>query len=132
MNINKRPWPLATICGPIRERIDTRPDYQRPLVWSRPQKQLLIDTILRGYDVPKLYWRRVGKNPDRYEVVDGQQRLHAVWDFFDGRYPLASDSDPINRHKAAGLGYSELHDELRIQFDTYPLHVMFSDANCVE
>jgi hypothetical protein len=124
MNINKRPWPLATVCGPIRERIDTRPDYQRPLVWSHVQKQLLIDTILRGYDVPKLYWRRIGKKPDRYEVVDGQQRLHAVWDFYDGKYALALDADPANGYKIAGLHYPELPDELRIQFDTYPLDMI--------
>jgi len=124
MNINKKPWPLATICGPIRARIDTRPDYQRPLVWSRAQKQLLIDTMLRGYDIPKLYWRRVSRNPDQYEVVDGQQRLHAVWDYYDNRYALPLDIDPVNGYKIAGAHYSELPDELRIQLDTYPLDIV--------
>lgn len=53
MELNKKPWPLATIFG-IRDRIDTNPDYQRPPVWSISQKQLLIDTILCGYDIPKM------------------------------------------------------------------------------
>jgi len=53
----QKPWPLATING-IRSRIDTNPDYQRPAVWSISQKRLLIDTILRGYDIPKIYWRK--------------------------------------------------------------------------
>ncbi|MDE3090919.1 MAG: DUF262 domain-containing protein [Chloroflexota bacterium] len=95
MNINRKPLAIPTICGPLKKRIDTRPDYQRPLVWSKSQKQLLIDTLLRGYDVPKLCWRRTAKNPDQYEVVDGQQRLHAIWDFCEGVYPLPMDADPI-------------------------------------
>ena len=72
MEINKKPWPILSVCG-FRNRIDTNPDFQRPPVWSLGQKQLLIDTILRGYDIPKLYWRKISKSPEKYEVVDGQQ-----------------------------------------------------------
>ena len=71
MENNKKPWPLITVCG-IQERIDTNPDFQRPSVWSKSQKQLLIDTILRYYDVPKMYWRKISSMPDKYDVVDGQ------------------------------------------------------------
>lgn len=123
MESSKKPWPLSTIYG-IRERVDTTPDYQRPPVWSRPQKQLLVDTILRNYDVPKLYWRRTGRKPDTYEVVDGQQRLRAIWEFFSGAYRLPRDLDPIDGSTVAGLSYSDLPDDLRIRFDTYPLDVV--------
>ena len=54
MQTSKKPMPLATIHG-IRKRINTNPDFQRPAVWGTSQKQLLVDTILRDYDVPKLY-----------------------------------------------------------------------------
>jgi hypothetical protein len=57
MQISKKEWPLLSLCG-IKPRIDTQPDYQRPAVWSLSQKQLLVDTILRSYDVPKIYWRQ--------------------------------------------------------------------------
>ena len=40
MEVNKKPWPIATVCG-TKDRVDTNPDFQRPAVWSRPQKQLL-------------------------------------------------------------------------------------------
>jgi len=53
MEISKKPWPILSVCG-FKSRIDTNPDFQRPAVWSIGQKQLLIDTILRGYDIPKL------------------------------------------------------------------------------
>jgi uncharacterized protein with ParB-like and HNH nuclease domain len=77
MQSSKKPMPLTTING-IRKRINTNPDFQRPPVWGTSQKQLLVDTILRNYDVPKLYWRRMGTRPDTYDVVDGQQRLRAL------------------------------------------------------
>lgn len=77
MNSNKKLWPLKTIHG-IRERIDTNPDFKGPAVWGSSQKQLLIDTILRDYDVPKLYWRKIGSKPDKYDVVDGPQRLRVA------------------------------------------------------
>lgn len=59
MEIRKKPRPLRSVCG-YKNRIDTNPDFQRPAVWSLGQKQPLIDTILRGYDIPKLYWRELG------------------------------------------------------------------------
>jgi hypothetical protein len=64
----------------------TFPDYQRePKIWPPKSKQLLIDSILRDIDIPKLYLfkENVGKT---YDVVDGQQRLWAIWEFLDGEY----------------------------------------------
>lgn len=123
MKPNKKPWPLLTTYS-IRERINTNPDFQRPAVWGKSQKQLLIDTILRDYDVPKLYWRRTGEKPDRYDVVDGQQRLRAIWDFFGGEFKLPKDADPIDDCEVAGCDYNSLPDDLRIKFDMYPLDVV--------
>ena len=130
MELNKKPWPLATIYG-TRKRIDTNPDFQRPPVWSQSQKQFLIDSILRNLDIPKLYWQKTGKNPDTYAVVDGQQRLRAIWEFQNEEYGLASDADDINGFSIAGKKYSELPDDLRKIFDIYPLDIVvvtdFSD-----
>lgn len=126
MKISKQPWPLISTHG-IRERVDTNPDYQRPPVWTRSQKQLLVDSMLRNYDVPKLYWRRLSTNPDKYEVIDGQQRLRAVWEFFAGGYGLPANADPVDGHSIAGKKYKGLPDELRIRFDTYALDVVLVD-----
>ena len=123
MKTNKRPWPLKTIYG-IRKRIDTNPDFQRPAVWGLGQKQLFIDTILRDYDVPKLYWRKTGNKPDIYDVVDGQQRLRAIWEFFDGKFKLPKDADPIDDLDIAACGYEDLPDELRMKVDIYPLDIV--------
>ena len=126
MKTNKKPWPLGTVSNPkgIRLRIDTNPDFQRPAVWTSAQKQLLIDTILREYDVPKMYWRKLPGTPDRYDVVDGQQRLRAIWSFVDGDFTLPKDSQPVEGMLTAGCSYDNLPDDLRIRFDTYSLDVV--------
>jgi hypothetical protein len=93
-------------------------------VWSLAQKQLLIDTILRGYDVPKLYWRQTQRNPDKYEVVDGQQRIRAIWEFHEGNYGLPKKADPIEGIDVQGLHYDALPDDLRLKFDTYNVNVV--------
>lgn len=123
MNSNKKPWPLKTVHG-IRTRINTNPDFQRPAVWGTAQKQLLIDSILREYDVPKFYWRKTGSKPDTYDVVDGQQRLRAIWQFLDGGFTLPKDAEPIDGQVIASCSYEQLPDEIRILLDVYPLDVV--------
>lgn len=124
MQMKKMTWALPTVCT-MEPKIDPTPDYQRPPAWSQKQKQLLMDTILRGYDIPKFYWRNV-KRPDGvlYEVIDGQQRLRTIWEYRKGEFPLAKDIDPIDGHKVAGLRFAELPPELMMAFDTYQLDVV--------
>lgn len=126
MRTNKKAMPLATVSATrgIRARVDTNPDFQRPAVWSLQQKQLLIDSILREYDIPKMYWRKLSSNPDKFDVVDGQQRLRAIWDFVDGKFSLPSNDALIDGMNAAGCNYDVLPDDLRIRFDTYSLDVV--------
>ncbi len=48
-------------------------------------KVRLIDSILRGIDIPKLYFNLL--RDGNIEVIDGQQRLWAIWEFLDSQYP---------------------------------------------
>jgi len=123
MNMNKSPWPIVTIFG-WKEYIDTNPDYQRPAVWTTAQKQLLMDTIVRGYDIPKLYFRQICAKPEKYEVVDGQQRLRAIFDFVQGNFRLPKNSDPVEGCDVKDLSYSQLPSQIRIKFDVYPLDII--------
>ena len=123
MEMNKKPWPISTSFG-YRTKIDTNPDYQRPAVWSTAQKQLLMDTILRGYDIPKLYLRKVSKNPTQYEVVDGQQRLRAIWSFMANEFKIPKGTEPIDGVDISEMIYDDLPFEIRGEFDVYPLDVV--------
>ncbi len=69
-----------------REQIQY-PDYQRePNVWDDTKKGRLIDSILLGLDIPKIYLFKHDK--DFYDCVDGQQRIISVIEFFDGGLSL--------------------------------------------
>lgn len=70
------------------------PDFQREKkLWSTRQKALLIDSILRDFDIPKLYFNQTEKDKDDFEVIDGQQRLWAIWDFFNDEYSVHWNED---------------------------------------
>src|SRR4051794_34738610 len=93
----------------IRERIHLNPAWQRGAVWSRPKQALLIDSILRGYDVPMIYLREMPPDTSfKYEVVDGQQRLRAIWEFIDGAYVLSKGMEPVNKRDVSEKHYSQL------------------------
>lgn len=124
MKMNKKPWAIPTVCK-FEPKIDPTPDYQRPPAWSLKQKQLLMDTILRGYDIPKFYWRRVERSDGKlYEVIDGQQRLRTIWEFNRGEFALSKDADPIDGYKIAGFKQDQLPPDLMLAFDTYQLDVV--------
>lgn len=59
--------------------------YQRKLVWSTDEKRALIDSILRGYPIPLIL---LAERPDvygagKYEIVDGIQRLNAIFGYIE-------------------------------------------------
>lgn len=94
------------------------PDWQREKVWSKARKQKLIDSILRGWRLPKFYFLLTNSEPEEYEVVDGQQRLLAIWEFFDNELSLSSDSDSVT---GSSRLYRDLPDRLSDRFDDYEI-----------
>lgn len=99
-----------------RDRIEM-PDFQREEVWTVEQKRLLIDTILRGWHLPKFYFRKMDESS--YECVDGQQRLSAVWEFYDNKLLLANDTTKA----FGGPTYSKLKPQHSDDFDDFELDI---------
>lgn len=93
------------------------PGWQRQEVWSRSKKQNLIDSILRGWKLPKFYFLRLKDDPEEYEVVDGQQRLSAIFEFFDNDLMLADDS----AERFGGSLYCDLSDAFSDAFDDFEI-----------
>ena len=122
MDTTSRQIPISTL--KLRSsRINPNPDYQRGAVWTAEKKQLLIDSILRGYDIPKIYLRFIspGSSFDS-EVVDGQQRLRAIWDFVDNKYPLGNESvDFTDMDNLDGKYYSDLSAEQQERITAFSL-----------
>ncbi|WP_417323121.1 DUF262 domain-containing protein [Erythrobacter aureus] len=63
-----------------------RPEYQRRLRWSRAKKSKLIESFIMNVPVPPVFLYESSIN--RYEVMDGQQRLNAIVEFLENEYAL--------------------------------------------
>lgn len=68
-------------------------EYQRSGVWTTKQKQLLIDSLLRNYQLPLIYLHHKSQEIDdmkqeRYEIIDGQQRIDAITEFMNNQFKL--------------------------------------------
>jgi hypothetical protein len=64
--------------------------YQRKLVWTIDEKQALIDSILSGYPLPLIL---LAERPEvhgsgRYEIIDGIQRLNAIFTFVEQSFDI--------------------------------------------
>ena len=106
-----------------QDRINPKPQYQRTPVWTKAKRQLLIDSILRGYDLPKFYLR-LSNSPYEHEVVDGQQRLRAIWDFCGDKYALGDESNDIpDLGDLSGKKWSDLSSRERDRIGDFKLSV---------
>lgn len=118
-----------------KEDIIVNPEYQRNGdIWSLEKRQLLIDSILNEYDIPKLYFHKLSKeeraiNGKEYSIIDGRQRLETIWRFIDGEFTLAEDFEYLKDKtiKAGGLTYGDLakkYPKLKIKFDSISLPII--------
>ncbi len=111
-------WSVRMLAD-LRGRINVDAEYQRGIVWSEPQQMLLIDSILRGFDLPKIFLRRL---PDgsRYlfDVIDGVQRLTSIWRFLSDEFRLPWSEEYPNVGAVGGKSWSELPQDAkdRLQF----------------
>src|SRR6266508_6541666 len=67
-------------------------EFQRNSVWPTAAKAYLIDTILSDRPIPLLFLQRMTSAQTglpSYAVIDGQQRLRAIFDFLDDRFRLS-------------------------------------------
>tara|TARA_A100001011_G_C14218853_1_gene803340 strand:- start:51 stop:1355 length:1305 start_codon:yes stop_codon:yes gene_type:complete len=127
-----RPYPLSRLLRlSERNKLDI-PDYQREEVWTKYQKQLLIDTIFRGYDIPKLYF--VITNPEdgeivKYRIADGQQRVKTILSFLRNEFKTLSESDPCEfenqEEEVANKVFEDFSEDLQE-------HVLAQEIDVVE
>lgn len=103
----------------------------------------MIDTILNGFDVPKLYFHKfqtpIEQDGKQYEyaIIDGKQRLESIWDFVDGKFALSGDFECLwdSSLAAAGMTYAELgknFPDLRNALDSYGLTVVCIETTDLE
>lgn len=63
-----------------------RPSYQRRPRWDRERQSRLIESFIMNIPVPPLFVYE--SDLAKYEVMDGQQRITSIFEFYNNRYRL--------------------------------------------
>lgn len=140
--INTIPYKHATIMRLYAEKdeIQLDPEYQRMgNIWGLEKKQLLIDSIINDYDIPKIYFHELldVNSPYHSSVIDGRQRLETIWQFMDDEFQLADDFKYFKDEniKLSSLKYSEIankYPKIRINFDSVILPVVLVQTDDID
>lgn len=142
--LGKYPQSSLLVVYSDRKDIELEPEYQRiGGIWTHEKRQLLIDSLVNGFDVPKLYFhefvppKQKGGKKYRYAIIDGKQRLQTIWDFIDGKLPLAEDFKYLRDDsvKANGLDYPTLavrYPQIKARLDATPLDIITIRTDDIE
>lgn len=131
---NSSPHPISDIRDwQAQNRLEIRPDFQRKAVWSDAAKIMLMDTILRGIPMPKIFVASVIKGQQIYRtVIDGQQRISAILSFMNDEFSL---DDPYNG-EFKNLFFNQLPETVKNAFFQYRIDfneaIEFTDAELRE
>jgi hypothetical protein len=72
--------------GMTEKRYKLDPEYQRRHRWTNQRKSKLIESFLINIPVPSVFLYE--RDLARFEVMDGRQRLTALAEFYDNKFPL--------------------------------------------
>lgn len=71
-------------------KLTIQPEYQRNFIYAKEgREEAVIQSLLKGYPLGLIYFNKVGD--DKYEVLDGQQRITSIGRFVAGKYAVKID-----------------------------------------
>ncbi|MDP2033403.1 MAG: DUF262 domain-containing protein [Polaromonas sp.] len=120
----------------MSKKIQVNPEYQRQgEVWTMDKRQLLIDTLINKFDIPKIYLHKFAKPKILagakydYAIVDGRQRLETMWSFIEGKIALSDEFEYFHDTgvDARSMTYQELatdYPDLKTDLDNFQLNVI--------
>ncbi len=102
--------------------LELSPKYQRNSVWNEKAKSYLMDTIIRGLPIPPVFMRQkidVTTKKTYREIIDGQQRLRAITEYIQNRFPISKTHNELY----GGMRYEDLDEETQEQILDYDIFV---------
>src|SRR5262249_18514188 len=111
-----------------RQRLDLDPPFQRRSVWNQKYREDFIDTILMDYPAPAifLFTSIAESGATTYQVVDGKQRLTAIFDFVANIFPVGEKSD---LERLRGRYFESFTKEEKVAFYEYDFSVEYLPTN---
>lgn len=126
-----------------KDILNLNPEYQRNGdIWTIEKRQLLIDSILNDYDLPKIYFHALTieekkKTGYEYSVIDGRQRIETIFKFVEGEFPLGEDfvylkAPSINIKGFYYKDIAEHHPTLKMSFESFDLPIVCVETDDLE
>ncbi|GAB4375229.1 MAG: DUF262 domain-containing protein [Elainellaceae cyanobacterium] len=77
--------------------------YQRKLVWTRAEKAGLIESLLLNYPIPLILLGefKTKEEEETYEIIDGMQRLNAIFGFIENEFSVDDKFFDVTKHPLA-------------------------------
>jgi hypothetical protein len=78
-------------------KLTIQPEYQRNYIYADKggsKEQAVIHSLLKGYPLGLIYFNKVGK--DKFEVLDGQQRITSIGRFVTNKFAIMDSGNPKN------------------------------------
>jgi len=107
------------------KQLELSPKFQRRSVWTDTARSFLMDTIIEGKPIPKVFVRQKLNTQTRKsvrEVVDGQQRLRTILSFMKDGFVISKK----HNSKYGGLYFSQLDqvdEDIQAQVLNYEISV---------
>jgi len=123
MKVEEGKYSIAELVDWYRRRdLVVNKEYQRGGgLWPTPAKSYFIDTILREFPFPKVYFHErvdMSTKRPRREIVDGQQRISTIVDFVDDIFALGTNAGNLQ-----GKRFSDLSPDEQESFYSYTVSV---------
>jgi hypothetical protein len=106
-------YPLTAIEGMVTGtsyKLD--PDFQRRRRWDTVKKSRLIESFIMNVPIPPIFLYEYEYS--QYEVMDGLQRMTAIYDFYTDAFPLQGLQEWAELN---GMRYSQLPEQVRKGID---------------
>jgi hypothetical protein len=107
-------YPLPSVVGMYEDgkAYVLNPDFQRRHRWNRQKQSRLIESFIMNVPIPPIFLYEVEYS--KYEVMDGLQRMTAIFEFYKDKFPL---TDLEEWRELNGLRYSELPEQVQKGID---------------
>ena len=87
INVTKRDFSIYELWRRYKKgKLDLAPTFQRREVWKPIQQSELIESIFMGLPLPIFYFKQ--QEGATFIVVDGRQRLTALFRYMENQFPL--------------------------------------------
>ena len=72
-------------------KLTIQPEYQRNYIYADGKRDVaVIQSVLKGYPIGLIYFTKVAD--DKFEILDGQQRITSIGRFLTGKFPILDEN----------------------------------------